>query len=57
MAKVGGKRERIYNLFAIILILCVSSDLFFFLRAADWPTTNFLAMYWYFPLIQLVNFG
>ena len=28
----------------------------FFLRAADWPTTNFLGMYCYFPVIRLVNF-
>ena len=28
----------------------------FFLRAADWPTTNFLGMYCYFPVIGLVNF-
>ena len=27
-----------------------------FLRAADWPTTNFLGMYCYFPVIRLVNF-
>ena len=26
------------------------------LRAADWPTTNFLGMYCYFPVIGLVNF-
>ena len=30
---------------------------FFFLSAADWPTTNFLKMYCYFPVIRLVNFG
>ena len=28
----------------------------FFLQAADWPTTNFLGMYCYFPVIRLVNF-
>ena len=27
----------------------------FFLWAADWPTTNFLGMYCYFPVIWLVN--
>ena len=27
-----------------------------FLRAADWPTVNFLGMYCYFPEIRLVNF-
>ena len=27
-----------------------------FLRAADWPTTNFLGMYCYFSVIRLVNF-
>ena len=26
------------------------------LRAADWPTANFLGMYCYFPVIRLVNF-
>ena len=26
-----------------------------FLRAADWPTVNFLGMYCYFPEIRLVN--
>ena len=26
------------------------------LRAADWPTINFLGMYCYFPVIGLVNF-
>ena len=36
---------------------CASSNLlFFFLQAADWPTTNFLGMYCYFPVIRLVNF-
>ena len=29
---------------------------FFFSPAADWPTTNFLGMYCYFPVIRLVNF-
>ena len=27
-----------------------------FLRAADWPTTNFLGMYCYFAVIRLVHF-
>ena len=27
-----------------------------FLRAADWPTTNFLGMYCYFSVIRLVHF-
>ena len=27
-----------------------------FLRAADWPTNNFLAIYCYFPVIRLVSF-
>ena len=31
-----------------------SSNLSIFLRAADWPTTNFLGMYCYFPVIRLV---
>ena len=26
-----------------------------FFRAADWPTTNFLGMYCYFPVIRLVT--
>ena len=29
---------------------CASSN-FVFLRAADWPATNFLEMYCYFPVI------
>ena len=29
---------------------------FFFLRAADWPITDFLGMYCYFAVIRLVNF-
>ena len=29
---------------------------FFFLRAADWPITDFLGMYCYFAVIGLVNF-
>ena len=32
-----------------------SSNLSIFLRAADWPTTNFLGMYCYFPVIRLVT--
>ena len=28
----------------------------FSLRAPDWPSTNFLGMYCYFPVIRLVNF-
>ena len=27
-----------------------------FLHTADWPTTNALGMYCYFPIISLVNF-
>ena len=39
-----------------IFQLCASSNLLFFVRAADRPTTNFLGMYCYFPVIRLVNF-
>ena len=39
-----------------IFQLCASSNLLFFVRAADRPTTNFLGMYRYFPVIRLVNF-
>ena len=35
---------------------CVSSNYLFYLRAADWPTTNFLRMYRYFPVLWLNNF-
>ena len=34
---------------------CASGNIVF-LRAADWPTSNFLGMYCYFPVIRLVNF-
>ena len=27
-----------------------------FVRAADWPTTNFLGMFSHFPVTKLVNF-
>ena len=30
--------------------------IFFFVRAADWPTTSFLGIYCYFPVFRLVNF-
>ena len=39
-----------------IFQLCTSSNLLFFVRAADRPTTNSLGMYCYFPVIRLVNF-
>ena len=39
-----------------IFQLCASSNLLFFVRAADRLTTNFLGMYCYFPVIRLVNF-
>ena len=39
-----------------IFQLCASSNLLFFVRAADRPTTNSLGMYCYFPVIRLVNF-
>ena len=29
----------------------------FFLRAANWPSTNFFGMYRYFPVIRFVNFA
>ena len=35
-----------------IFKFCASSNLLFFLRVADWPTTNFFfGMYCYFPVI------
>ena len=34
-----------------------SGNIVFFVRAADWPTTNFLGMYCCFPVIRLVNFA
>ena len=38
------------NLNFVLLVM------YFFLPVSDWPTTNFLGMYCYFPVIQLVNF-
>ena len=35
---------------------CVSSNYLFYLRAADWPTTSFLRMYRYFPVLWWNNF-
>ena len=38
--------------FLLIFKFCSSSNLFFFLRATDWPSTIFLGMYCYFPVIR-----
>ena len=47
----------INNLKLYYFYLCASSHFFFFfLRAADWPTTTFPEMDYYFPVIRLVNF-
>ena len=37
--------------------LSASSNFFFFLRTADWPTTTFPEMDCYLPVIRLVNFA
>ena len=44
------------NALLSIFQLCASSNLLFFLRAADRLITNFLGMYCYFPVTRLVNF-
>ena len=41
-------KKRLLSIFQF----CASRNL----RAADWPTANFLGMYCYFPVIRLVNF-
>ena len=45
-----------WKTFAANILICASTKLLFFLPPADWPTTNFLGMYCYFPVIRLVNF-
>lgn len=42
--------------FLSIFEFSASSNSLFFLRAADWPSTNFLGMCCYFSVIRLINF-
>ena len=60
---VDDRSENIvwYNIYFLekrllsIFKFCAWSNLLFFLRAADWPTANFLGVYCYFPKTRLAN--
>ena len=45
-----------WKTFAGNILICASRKLLVLSPAADWPTTNLLGMYCYFPVIRLVNF-